>query len=491
MIDLRGYQRDFVNGIRQSLIGGSKAVLGVAPTGSGKTECIAFMVHGLQQQGVSSLILVHREELLYQTAATLARAGCDFRIFASQASTGSILLRLYQKFGIRTNPGANITIASLPTVAARLRRGYPIPPAQFLIPDESHHSVAKTWQQVLKHYMGKGARMVGMTATPERLDGIGLGLHCGGFFEDMIQGPTTHQLVELGWLSAPRVFSPPGYDRSGINIVAGDYDRKKSAGRARKIHGDAIAHYQKHFGGRPAIAFCCTLDHAADIARDFKEAGHKAAIIEGKMDTTERADLLEALASGKLNVLASCELIGEGVDVPAVAGIIALRQTASRALWRQQVGRALRPAVGKPHAIILDHVGNTFTHGHPLEPIEWSLDGEPPDSRQSREKASKNAVYQCMGCYCQFPSYLPSCPECGRPKRKRFNIQVVPADLDEKKEFTEKEKVNGIIWSQAAMSLEQAMELAAQHGLSVDHGAQIWKNVKTWQKTPLGKTSAA
>jgi hypothetical protein len=144
------------------------------------------------------------------------------------------------------------------------------------------------------------------------------------------------------------------------------------------------------------------------VARLFISAGIPAASIDGSMTSEQRRDLLQALGTGRIRVLTSCALIGEGVDVPSVGGCILLRPTASTSLHLQMIGRCLRPSPGKAAAVVLDHVGNTLRLGHHLEPREWTLDG-----LAKRDRDAAPSVKVCPQCFAAMASQAKQCGECG------------------------------------------------------------------------------
>jgi superfamily II DNA or RNA helicase len=162
------------------------------------------------------------------------------------------------------------------------------------------------------------------------------------------------------------------------------------------ITGDVVTHYLKHLAGRTAIAFCVTLAHAEHVAIRFRNNGIPAASIDGNMSPAERRDLVNRLRDGDILVLTSYEAISEGFDAPAVGGAILLRPTQSFALYRQQVGRCLRPKPDGSAAIIIDHVGNVFRHGLPDAPHEWSLDSQKRTQAERQQAAA--ACRRCKAC---------------------------------------------------------------------------------------------
>jgi hypothetical protein len=209
----------------------------------------------------------------------------------------------------------------------------------------------------------------------------------------------------------------------------GDFDAKDAEQRVGTIMGDCLGHYRKHLPGQTAIAFCCSVAHAEAVAALFQSAGIDSASIDGSMDTANRRQLLADLAIGRIKVLTSCALIGEGVDVPSVGGCILLRPTASVALHLQMIGRCLRPQPGK-RAVVLDHVGNTLRMGHHLEPRDWTLDGI---KKRDREQAP--SVKVCPQCFATSASTVQVCRECGHvfAPQERRELQQVDGELVEHK----------------------------------------------------------
>ena len=224
--------------------------------------------------------------------------------------------------------------------------------------------------------------MLGVTATPERLDGRGL----GEAFDTMVVGPSVRELIEGGYLAPFKYLAPPTrIDLSRVRTTAGDRRVNELADAMDQsiITGDCIEHYRAHTsdGGRTAIAFCVTVSHAEHVAAAFRAAGITAASIDGRMDRQRRDTLLDGLRRGELKILSSCELISEGFDAPSVGGAILLRPTQSLGLYVQQVGRCLRVKPDGSPAIILDHVGNVRRHGLPDAERRWSLDARPGRER--------------------------------------------------------------------------------------------------------------
>ncbi|MBB1074493.1 DEAD/DEAH box helicase family protein [Rhodoferax sp. 4810] len=391
---LRDYQLQAEHDIRQCYRSGKRAVCLVMPTGAGKTRTFCSTASQSVSRGKRVLILVHRKELLLQTSRTLESVGLSHGLIAP---------------GITFNHRAPIQVASVQTLVRRLDVINWSP--DFIIVDEAHHATRKTiWGQILNHF--NHAYMLGVTATPQRLDGHGLGVNSGGFFDSMVTGPSVRELTRRGFLSPSVVYAPKDrIDLSGVSIQGGDYKKNALADVMANpaIVGNAVDHYRKYCHQQPAIAFCASVSRAEEAAVAFKSAGYSAACVSGQTDDKIRAKLIADLGNGQLNVLTSCNIVSEGTDIPVVSAAILLRPTQSLALALQQMGRVLRPHKDKTHATILDHAGNVFVHGFPDDDREWSLDAKP-----SRGKKTNNALpmKQCDRCFTVHRP-APICPQCG------------------------------------------------------------------------------
>jgi DNA repair protein RadD len=371
VIALRPYQTDLVERIRIEFRQ-HRRVLAVAPTGSGKTVTFAYITSSAAAKGKRVFVAAHRAEIVEQISGAIDQMGV--------------------RHG-RVQPGHSMTsdpvqVAMVQTLARRLDR---IVPPDLLVVDEAHHGVAGTWQSVCAAW--PTARILGVTATPQRLDGRGL----GEAFDTMVVGPSMADLIGQGFLAKYRYLAPPQQaDLSAIRTKMGDFaiDELAAAMDKSVITGDAVQHYIEHLGGRPAIAFCVTVAHAEHVAEQFRSAGIRAASVDGKMDRVTRRDMIAAIGDGRLQVLTSCELISEGVDVPVVAGAILLRPTKSLGMGLQQIGRALRLKPDGSDAVILDHVGNVNRHGLPDAPRVWSL-----DAKKKRAGDPTESIAQCETCF--------------------------------------------------------------------------------------------
>jgi DNA repair protein RadD len=400
-MNLRPYQLQAVQQIRQAYQQRHRSVLFVLPTGGGKTVVFSHIAEQAAAKGSRIGVLVHRQELLRQASASLASLDVPHGLISPRH--GMDLSKYVQ-------------VASVQTLARRLHK---LPPGlfQLLVVDEAHHSNAGTWAKVLAHF--SSARVLGVTATPVRGDGRGL----GEWYSELILGPSPAELTDAGFLAPAKVYAPPiGFSTQGLRRRMGDFDLSQAAGElgGTKIMGDAVSHYQRLLAGKTAIAFCCSIAHAEGVAAAFNQRGVAAASIDGTMDSQTREQLLADLGAGRLKVLTSCALIGEGVDVPSVAGCLLLRPTQSLSLHLQMIGRCLRPQPGKT-ATVLDHVGNIERLGHHLDPQDWTLDGV-----KKRDREASPSVKVCPQCFSCMASVKQQCVDCGyefKPEKREL-VQV-------------------------------------------------------------------
>jgi len=439
-MNLRPYQQQLVTDIRLQYQLGHRKVLAVLPTGAGKTVCFSHIAQSAARKGNRVLIAVHRQELLDQARRSLPM---PHGLIAANRSM---------------DLSHAVQVASVQTLARRLHK-LPRDFFQLVVIDEAHHSNAGTWAKVLEHF--QSAHLLGVTATPIRLDNRGLGEH----YQTMVEGPSAAWLTDNGYLANARVLAPPGFDSTGIRKRMGDFDTKEAEQRVGTIMGDCLSHYRKHLDGQTAIAFCCSVAHAEAVARLFQCNGISAASIDGTMDAATRRQLLQDLGNGRIRILTSCALIGEGVDVPSVGGCILLRPTQSVSLHLQMIGRCLRPSPGKAAAVVLDHVGNTLRLGHHLEPREWTLDGI---AKRDRDKAP--SVKVCPACFAAMASQARQCVECGHEFAPEVReLKQVDGELVEMQARQRKREQGN------AQTLEELRQLAQRRGFKRGWAERVYQ----------------
>jgi DNA repair protein RadD len=408
-IALRRYQEDAIGWLRHSYRTGHRAPLLCLPTAAGKTIIFVSVALGASRKGLRTLVTVHRRELLRQAAAKLEWAGVPFGIIAA---------------GFEPHPEFQTQVGSIQTLTRRLDT---IGNFDLIIIDEAHHARAETWGRLFEAQ--PQAKLLGVTATPARLDEKGLGIVDGGPFDDLIVGAQSAELIADGYLAPARCFVPKQrIDLHDVRVRAGDYVAEELAAVVdhAKITGDAVEQYRKLADHLPAIVFCITVAHAEHVAEAFREAGYRAACVHGGTPTAERDALIAGLGDGSVEVLTNCALIDEGLDVPSVGAVILLRPTQSLVLHRQQIGRGMRPAPGKDALVVLDHVGNSLVHGLAETEVAWSLAGVEKESAEA-------PVWACPTCDCVNPLATRVCTGCGyeKPAPPPAKVLVAPGELAE------------------------------------------------------------
>ncbi len=373
--ELRPYQKEQFESVRQHFNAGRRRVLAVAPTGSGKTVMVAHAIGAAAAKGKTAWFLNHRREIIRQSSDTFTAVGVTHGVIAS---------------GYPYYPGAKIQVASVQTILNKLDE---LPKPDLIIWDETHHLAAGSWARIFNTY--PEAFHLGLTATPERLDGTGL----SEFYDVMVEGPSVGWLIEHGWLSPYDLFSPPGVDTSGLHTTRGDFVPKEvNALMSRpSLTGSVIAEYKKHCYGKRAILFAPGIDVSRELVSELQANGIPAAHVDGKTPMEERDRATMAFKRGDLWILSNVELFGEGYDLPAIEAVIGFRPTQSLCLYRQQVGRGLRISEGKSRAVIIDHAGNWKIHGLPDDEVIWKLEGREKKNRGGGEAAANVKV--CPKCF--------------------------------------------------------------------------------------------
>jgi superfamily II DNA or RNA helicase len=413
--DLRDYQRAAIERAQQALSSGKRRIVIVAPTGAGKTVLAAAMAVDAAAAAKRVVFLAHRRELVAQASRKLHAAGLDHGIVAA---------------GFPARPGEPVQVASISTLHARAVRcsSIELPAADVVFVDEAHHATARTWRRLIEAY--PNASIVGLTATPCRGDGGGL----GAIFDALVECPSIARLTADGYLVPTRVYAPSPPDLAGIGLTAGDYNEKQLAERMDRprLVGDVVEHWLRLAGGRKTVVFAVSVGHAVHVRDEFGRAGVAAAHVDGTTPLGERDAILARLAAGTADVVVNCGVLTEGFDLPEIGCIVLARPTRSFGLYRQIVGRGLRPAPGKDHCLVLDHAGCTLEHGFIDEPVEWTL---APDRRALRPAQTQRAsqrmtkLVECPECSAARWQGRP-CAACGwRPQPKPCGVETTAGEL--------------------------------------------------------------
>jgi len=399
---LRPYQEEMIQGVREKLRT-SQAVLLQAPTGAGKTQMATAMVRNAVAKGGRPWMIVHRDFLVDQTSKTFERAGIEHAFISA---------------GRRWNPYAPAQVCGIDTLRSRLDR---VPPGRWptvIFVDEGHHACSATWARVIRWAMDRGSKVVGLSATPERLDGKGL----NELFGAIQLGPSLAWLIEQGYLSKYTAYAPTMPDLGSIGSRGGDYktDELEKELDKDELVGDLVAHYSRLASGKRAVYFCVSIAHSRHVAGAFRAAGISAVHLDGSDPSDVRRSAARSMALGELDVICNVGLLGEGYDLAAQAQMDVTiecvgmaRPTQSVAMYLQQVGRALRPK-DEP-AVILDHAGNIMAHGLPDDERDWQLEPKKPPPKKRKGEPAEPPVKVCKSCFATSAANAARCVACGEP----------------------------------------------------------------------------
>ena len=304
------------------------------------------------------------------------------------------------------------------TVGKIKRRLGKLPTPTLIITDETHHSLAKTYQDIYNWY--DNVPRLGFSATPWRLSGKGL----KDVYDDMVEGPSVQWLIDNSYLADYTMYGYNSGDDSQLKKSStGDYTGRSMDDYAKTIiRGDVIKTWREKANERKTIVYCHAVWFSKEVAQAFNDAGIKAAHVDSKTPSGERSKIMADFKAGKIMVLCNCDLISEGFNVPDCSCVVLLRPTESLVLYIQQSMRPMRFVPGK-HAVIIDQVGNFKKFGTPDTPRAWTL--------EDRKKKKGNGggqlgppVRTCEKCFAVIPAQSRSCPICGA------EIEVTKTELD-------------------------------------------------------------
>ena len=363
----RPYQLAAMGKAREAYAQGSRAILIVSPTGSGKTFMGSMFAHAhLAKPGRRVVWTAHRTELIDQAAKSLHGFGLDVSVR-------------------NAHPHRPVQIESVQTILARGTA----PEGTLFVPDEAHHFADSNQCGTLA---GLYPLMLGLTATPERGDGKPMGPP----FTSLVVAAQISELVAL-WRADPTTGLVPLRIRPAPHKLG-----------PKKIAQTPVDSYIEHARGMRAICFAPNLTAAESYRAGFEAAGVSVRIVSGKTPPDDRAAMLEGHANGRIDVLVNCGVLTEGYDDPGVQCVIIGRGCGSQGLWLQMVGRGLRPYPGKEFCVLIDLRGVVWDLGRPDADREFSLEGE-PIKVAGRQKS--NAERICKTCHAPLGD-LVRCPEC-------------------------------------------------------------------------------
>lgn len=416
---LRPYQQAAFGEAREHYRAGRRSVLLVGPTGMGKTVLGGAMARGAVERGRKVAWYAHTRELVTQAAKSLERMGVPVGYGGLAAD-------------------APCQVTSVQTALARRL----LPPADLVILDEAHHYAAEEWRRVPDAYRAQGARFAGLTATPERADGLGLGMGEAPLFDALVTVCQVADLVAL-WREDPTTGLVP------CEIV-------QPSRPVRKLAQEPVAAYLAHAPGRSAVVFAPHVKAAQAFADGFTRAGVAVGVVHGAMAKDERDSTLARFANGELPVVVNVMVLTEGWDAPRADVCILARKVGSRSLYLQMVGRVLRPFPGKNSALLLDLVGAVRAHGPPEEPSVYSLDGV-----ACTRKSAVDALRTCRVCKSLIPNDEERCPEC--------DTQLLALEVPE----GEGVKLEKFAWARNATGDKMAAALAKWQRICIEKGHKL------------------
>lgn len=391
---LRPYQERAIADVRAALSRGKRRVLLVAPCGAGKTSISAEIIFGAMSKGSRAIFLAHRKELIDQ---------CSRRLDEWDVPHGVV-----QATHPRWAPHLPVQVASVQTLSNRLKSGALGADARLIIIDESHRALAPTYQEIVSAH--EGAAVVGLTATPVRQDGRGL----GALYDELVLVAQPGELVAQGFLVEPTVFVGDDPDLRGVGSRNGDFlpEQLAEAMDKPKLVGDVVTNFMRHVGrGRRTVVFACSVAHSKNIVAELEEQGIRAAHIDGGTSVEERDRALADLADGRIEVVSNAMVLVEGWDLPLLDAVILARATKSMCFFIQATGRVLRPHPAKKRALILDHGGNVMRLGWPTAAREWDINDGLKKKRDGGDAGE--SVRNCPSCGAVSPNSVDECPACG------------------------------------------------------------------------------
>jgi superfamily II DNA or RNA helicase len=420
---IRAYQRTAIESARRAPTKSGSCILQM-PTGAGKTRAATEVI--ATSRGVIWFVC-HRQEIERQAAKAFTAAGIKFGIVSPRGNPE------YDK---------RVQIVSVGTLARRIKE---LPEPRLVIWDECHHAPAKSWAKLRAKL--KNARHLGLTATPERLDGKGL----REWFAQLVTGPGIAELIKKGFLSEFKYYAPSDPDLTKAKMQAGDY-KKADLGKIMNtpvLIGDAVREYKKHAKGKRVLAFCASVEASQALAAKFNQSGIKARHVDGATPTAERDAAVQDLAVGKIKVLTNVEVFTEGFDLPAIDAVILMRPTKSPTLLLQMIGRGLRRAKNKDVALIFDHAGLHRDHAWFADDWHWSLDG---GAAKARRKAVTRGPRRC--------------PECKEVRAERIEVCSCGYELPTGREIGEFDGVLTEVRGVVPDGCETRYRFGLRHGIS-------------------------
>ena len=340
----RGAQIEALYALEDSRSEGATKGLVQAATGVGKTYLAAF--DSAKYERV--LFVAHREDILKQAAISFknVRHSDDYGFF----------------YGKQKDTDKAVIFASVATLGRNeyLTKDFFAPDYfDYMIIDEFHHAVNEQYQRIVKYF--KPQFLLGLTATPERMDGKNIYEICDYNVPYVI---SLKEEINKGMLVPFHYYSIyDETDYSSLHLVKGRYDEKELnetyIGNTKRY--DLIYKYYMKYRSKRALGFCCSRQHAEEMAKEFCKRGIEAVAVYSNADgefSEDRDKAIEKLKKQEIKMIFSVDMFNEGVDIAALDMVMFLRPTESPIVFLQQLGRGLRISKGKEYLNVLDFIGN-------------------------------------------------------------------------------------------------------------------------------------
>lgn len=372
MYEPRGAQIEALCALEQTRMEGAKRALVVAATGVGKTYLAAFDSKGFERV----LFVAHREEILKQAAVSFhnVRNSDDYGFFdgAEKSTDKSVIFA---------------SVATLGRSEYLNERYFSRDYFDYIVVDEFHHSVNNQYRRIVEYF--KSEFLLGLTATPERMDGKNIYEICDYNVPYEI---SLKSAINKGMLVPFHYYGIyDNTDYSGIHIVRGKYDEKElnETYIGNVYRHDLIYKYYRKYGSKRALGFCCSREHAEEMAQEFCKRGIPSVAVYSNSNSEyaeERSVAIKKLTDGEIRVIFSVDMFNEGVDIPSVDMVMFLRPTESPIVFLQQLGRGLRKSKGKEYLNVLDFIGNYEKAGS----VRYLLTGSSKLERGSYDPADRS-----------------------------------------------------------------------------------------------------
>lgn len=436
-MQLRPYQANGINQIREHFGNGTKKVLFHLATGGGKTICFCEILKGVQRKGKRAMMVVRGKKLVDQGSARLQRDGVEH---------GVIMAGHW-----RSRPNESIQVCSIDTLYAR-RDKQKLPHFDLIVIDEAHLASGASYKWLIDQY--PDAFFLPVTATPHLKQGM-------RHIADVVVYPITmKELIEQGFLVAAEYYAPSRPDLSGVGIDSktGDYKLSElsKAMEIPNLYGDMIASYKKFAYGLPTLLFCVSVEHSRQVCLEFNNLGIPTEHLDANSSDKERNEVIDRLINGTTKVLTNVGILTTGVDIPAVQCIMIARPTKSYNLYVQILGRGTRPYPGKKKFIVLDHGDCVIEHGFIENERTCNLDGE--------QIVVKPKIKTCLVCYFIWEGPESKCPNCGHVKEPEDKGELVKRKFITD-ETCELQKLDAE--SLVKMQIEKLVDQAVRRGYKV------------------------